>query len=741
MSCRWLLLALGTLLGFSVPLASAADKPRGPAVLAGSVPPDARLFLELADVHTFLKSRAGREFADLLAGLMPHPDTRPATQPASGWQRVLGEKLGLRNPKAARLLFTGRLALAADGWNQIGDAILLAEPPDPAALETELQAHRIPETANAKVRRYRLEGDHELSCDGRTVVVGRRTNAAGLFLRTFALWTNDRRVTLANVVDFRERITALPTDSQIVFYSGQGTAVPATRPGANVSFFWPEVRSLAVGVVMNGHAVTVETSAKLAAESPPKDADPPIHALLHVPASTLVAWTRPIRYAEEFRRIDASYPDGAIRFYLDVLQTGLPPGTLESRLLNHLVGDSILMVGLHAWKASPGGSPEPSLLLPVAALAVETDDPDAVSGVLAHIEQNLLRLLNLQPPKSGPLTISETPLAPSGPAIRSLPLGQFFSIYTECEFLSSLEISWTVADRWLVIATHPEMVRQIVEVRRGAGQPVPVDGFHQALARVKTTRGIPQMALIARPGAAAKMIDSWEVFIKAHHPEMLKPDWWQRLRRRQLANGVQLGIVPRPTTQPGVLVGRTLPGWPAYERLRPDDQILAVDGREVDARRPLASLRELMANRQKADAVTLRIRRSGQEITVQVPMLTGLVDPPPIQPFELLANLADLLRVFSSASYIAWQPAKDLVSARLELELSGPASKPAVPHLAIMTTGPTTAPATAPAPTTAPARATAPATAPAPAPASAPANPPAPATTAPATQPAGKSAP
>lgn len=678
MSRSGVLTVLAALWGALLPATGWAQKPRGPVTLARSVPADARLFLELRDLQSFLNTRSGREFTELLAGLIPSPTTRPATQPALTWQQVLGEKLGLPNAKAAELLFTGRLALAADAWRSIDDAVLLSQPVDPAALESQLQALRIPAPPQAKVRRYQLASGHELACDGRTVVTGRFGGPTRLYVRTVALWLNDRPVSLFDLADYRERITALPVESHIVFYTGPGGVPPSTMPSGDLSMLWPDIHSAAVGVVMNGTAVTVETSAKLARDTAPaRPSDPPIDSLLRVPDSTLVAWTSPIRYADDFKRIEAASPEGMIRFYLDVFQAGLPAGTLESSLLRHLVGDTILMIGQEPMPVQPGDPPSEPLLLPVMAMAVETDDPDAVSAVLPHMAGNLLRLLNLQPLPGGPLTVRETPLEPGGPVIRSVSLGRFFAPYTACEFLRSLDISWVVADRWLVVATHSETVRQIVEVRRGGGRPMAATGIQQALARVRGKKGTPQITLIARPEAAGNMIVSWIRYIDRHHHDMLAPDWWERLRRRQLAEGVQLGIVPRTTTQPGVLVDRTLPGWPAHNRLKAGDRILSVDGRAVDQKRPGLSLRELMANRQKPDNVMLKVARAGQETVVSVPMPAGLISGPPIQPFAVLADLADLLRVFSSASFVSWQPARDLVNARLELELADPTTMPA----------------------------------------------------------------
>ncbi|MEP0844514.1 MAG: hypothetical protein HRF43_17590, partial [Phycisphaerae bacterium] len=717
--------------GSFIPSSAPAGAPLPPVGLAKSVPPEVRLYLELTDVQAFLETGAGKELAELLEGLVPPTATRaasrpsasqaaltpPATQaaatrpaaapagsqpttgpPASGpatsaasaaasppvasrptppprlapWQQALGHKLGLRSERAAQLLFTGRLAIAADGWRSLDDAVLLTQPIDPAALEQELQALRIPSPADARVRRYGLDDHHELACDGQTAVIGRRTDPHGVYQRTVTLWAIGRRVSLADQPDFRDRIAALPGEAQIVFYTGTTLLPPlpsaASMPAEPLGLMIPEVRTAAVGAIINGNGVTVEVSARLTGDPRPQNpADPPIDSLLRLPGSTLAAWTRPIRYLEEFRRLVANYPDGSLRFYLEVIQTGLPAGALEKDLLAHLVGDTIVLISRQPLSA-PAGAPGPALLLPVAALTVETDDPEAVGRVLAQMADNVLKLVNLSPPPSGPLALRTVEMGPGWPAIHVLPLGRFFETYTACELLRSLEISWTLADRWLVVATHPETVRQIAQARRGQGEPLPVGGLPAALTRVRSKHGTPQMVLVARPRAGADMIQSWLDYIAVHHPDMLAADWWQQLRRRQLAGSVQLGIVPRPTTQPGVWVDRTLEGWPAHRRLLPGDQVLSVDNQNVDPARPLPSLRELMASRAHSGRVELRIVRSGREMSVTVPMGNGSADEPPIRPLELLADFADVLRAFSSASFVTWEPAPGMVNARLELE-------------------------------------------------------------------------
>jgi hypothetical protein len=234
-------------------------------------------------------------------------------------------------------------------------------------------------------------------------------------------------------------------------------------------------------------------------------------------------------------------------------------------------------------------------------------------------------------------------------------------------------------------------VRQIVAVRRGTAAPATVGGAQRALTLVKDRQGNAQMALIARPDAAAAMIDSWMAYVRNHHPEMLQPGYWERLRRQRLASSVQLGIVPKATTQPGVEVDHTLPGWPAHGVLRANDRIVGVDGHRMDAANALNSLRELRAARDKPDRAMLQVVRGNQQMNLPIQKLVTPLDVQPIQPLTLLSNMADLLRVFSSASYVTWQPSGERVSARLELELA-----PGVPGTGtpkIMVIAPATSPA------------------------------------------------
>jgi len=652
------------------PWAACGGPPPEP-VLARSVPAEAKLFLELGDLEDLLNSPLGSTMAGMLSGLVP-AYTRPAGE-ESGWRQWFAEAVGLPGAKAPDLLLSGRLALAAEGWSGLGDAVLLAEPDDSAALERELESALKPPDADQKVRRYRLSSNHELACDGRTAVVGLPASWSGLYDRTVGLLGSEHGVSLADLAEFRARTSALPAGCQLVLYGGTNrrTGSAGLVTGSWWPAAWPQLESAAVGVAVTSTGVTVETNGRLIqGGSNAGTGDPPVHVLSRLPASTVVGWTHSISYVQEFQRLEAAYPEGILRFYIDVLRSGLAPGVLEERLLSHLVGDSIFMIGQARTRPAISDDPDGRLRLPSCALAVETDDPYAVELMMQHLAGNLLRLLSFSPGPEGEARIENEALGDGG-TIHSIPLGRLFSSRTGGALLRSLAISWAVADRWLVVGTDSGTVREIIQARRGRGAVMPAGVIQEAMRQVRLSRGSAEIVLVAQPRLGAQMIDSWMAYVSRHHPEMLESEWWWRLRQKQHARTVQLGILPARVSPGQVEVSRTFLNWPAHGRLQAGDRILAVDGQMLDKtpskQQTLRSLREKVAMRRDPQHVTLLVMRDGRQMEIAIAMPAAALGADRLQPVQLLGKVADLLRLFTSASYAAWREPPDVVKARLEL--------------------------------------------------------------------------
>ncbi|NLE60562.1 MAG: hypothetical protein GX616_19625 [Planctomycetes bacterium] len=732
--------------------ATTAAEPAPPALLARSVPADARLYLEFHTLNSFVGTPFDLMMSRMVGGLMTPgrdsgsqpTDTQAAAQP-TGWRAWFAETMGLKDSRAADLLFSGPIAFAAEGWSGLGDAVLLAQPKDVPGFEAVMASQRGP--FSRKVRRYRLSQDHELACDGRVVVLGRSGASINLYQRTAALLESGGGATLGDdIAEFRERMAGLPAGAQVIFYAG------STARAAEARFIlgqwwpadWVRLRSVAIGISVSPVGLMLDVDGRPEPDSatPPS---PPLatDALSRLPASVVVAWTQPVDFVEHFRRFQVDDPTGI----LQVLLADMPGRSVEWQLLDRL-GDSAVFVlagrpmspsaaqpsdtqtasGVPATTVSgaqsatapasvpsetttsapastatqpataavqasmtqprpssatapatePGGPPaspaakqppahDPALILPVLAMLVETDDPHAVETALERITVNLQYLVASRSPgdASGVVRrVSEH----GGGQIVSVSLRRLFESHTECPFLVNLELSWIIWDRWLIVGTNADVVREIVAARRGNSELLSPELMPHLAAEVSKAGTVGQMLLVGRPRNLADMLDSWIAYVSAHHPQMLQAEWWRDLERRQRSTGVQLGVVPTArVVGSGVEVGQTLYGYPAYGVLLPGDVILRVDGHSLNADDPARTLRQLLSVAGESGKVTLGILRAGREenVTITMPVATDSVQP--VQPISLLRQIAGFLRPFPTAGYAVWRPSPEQLKAHLEL--------------------------------------------------------------------------
>lgn len=708
-----------------LPTADGAESP-GPAVLARAIPADARLFLEFRGFDSLSGTPFDPMLARMLGGVLTA--TRPATGPGDatqppgqpgGWRLWFARTVGLTNPKAVDLLFTGPVAFAAEGWSGLGDAILLVEPKDAAAFEAAIGAQ--PASASRRVRRYRLTHEHELACNGRNVVLGRAGNTPNLYFRTVALWESEGGATLGEIAEFRERTAGLPAGMQVLFYAG--TRARPGEPPPILGQWWPagwsDLRSLAIGAGISAAGLSVDVNGRLDSQSKP-GATPPlaVEALSRLPASVVAAWTQPLDFVDTMRRLIAADADGTVRSLL----AEVPGGGVDWQLLGHFVGSAVFVVAAapgpaevtqsaEAPAAGPPGTraastaaaattpassaPVPpstspvvagappdtrpaagsGLVLPAMAMLVETDDPHAVEAALERLTANLQHIVAARSRGEAGPPVRRIPESGGGQVV-SVSLGKLFASRTECPFLAALEFSWIVWDRWLIVGTSTRVVRQIVAARRGEGPLLPTALLSQQAADVSRTGATGQMLLVAQPGALAAMLDSWVEYVSRRYPQMLQPEWWRQLERRQRSMRVQLGVVPTARSTPAAVeVGQTLPNYPAFGVLQPGDLILGVNGRPLSADEPLHSLRQMLAIAGESGQVTLRISRGGREQDVAVAMPHADDGAQGVEPIKLIRQAAGFLRPFPTAVYAVWQPAPDLLRCRLELRL-GPATRP-----------------------------------------------------------------
>ncbi len=663
-------------------LAMAADAPDASlraGALAAGVPVDARLFLEVRDAAGLSHTPAGEALGEVLAWLMAQVKSDKKGQVAGdkGWRQLFAGALGLKDDRVVELLLSGRIAVAADRWEDLSAAILLAEPADVALLEQILAPSRVATRQGERVRRYRLGRNQELVCDDRIVVVGRFKGEHDLYPRTLKLLESDRGVCLADLAEFRERANEVPPGARAFLYIGSNlrSGAVAEASAAGWSLLGPQLKATAMSVQLSARGLVMETTGRRVTPltSMPAAHEPPVDMMLFLPSSAVAAWTYPVDYAGELRHLRSARPQGAVSFYLQVLELGMQPNVIETGLVSHLKGDTVFMIGRLPVQPRGAARDQDTILMPTFALLVGVDDTEIVDGTLEEMAANLLRLANLPAGPNSRVAIHSETLSAADEAtiIRSIPLVNLLPAGTVRDLLESVELSWTVADQKLVVATHRETVRQIVRAFRGETPLMPADAIQQAMRRERSPRRVPEMVFVAQPGAVAEMIDSWLGYVERSHPEMLEPQWWRQMRRQYGGSQVQLGIRPATGTAAGVvLVSQTIPKFPAHGRLMPGDEIIAIDGRPLAPERPMQSLRDGIITRANDDRLRLTIKRRGREMVVDIPMPVSNSPADQVHPLDLLRQFSKLSKRFALASYVTWQPSREHVQTRLELRLA-----------------------------------------------------------------------
>jgi hypothetical protein len=461
-------------------------------------------------------------------------------------------------------------------------------------------------------------------------------------------------------------------NTQIVFYASHPAGEEESEESTTTWWLdaWPGFESAALAFSVEAEGLVVSFDGQLTSPAAPRgDTELPLHGFLALPVTTIAAWNQQIDYQARFLELLHSRQPSVIGLFARSLLRHIPTEVIQHNLLNHLQGDTIVITSVLGSPSTQASATQSGLRLPAIALAVETDAPHIAENALLHVSNSLLEYLNNQDHDEGqPIDLEQEMFTDNLGRLNWLPLTKLTPLAEETPLADWLEFSWTVVDRWVIVASHHQLIRDIVRARQGSMDLISTQALFAAILQVQRTGGPPRTVFVAQPHHLTAAIHSWVDYIAEHHAEMADPIWWDTLRQQRRASTVQLGIVPG-TASRGVRVTQILPNYPADQHLLPGDVITAVDGETLDPIDPELALRLLIAARKKTDLIVLTVVREKRELEIEIAMPEISAPAEEALPVDMLRRLAGVLGAIESFSYVSWYPKPDLLHAQLDLRI------------------------------------------------------------------------
>lgn len=657
-----------------------ATAPRADNSLARCVPDDVRLYMELRDLGGILNTPGGAALARFFrqaTSSAPAATSQPASQPATqrGWRNLIAEAIGLAPDQADTLLFSGRLAIAADGWSGLGDAVLVAEPKDMRAFEAGLADRRIGPVDEPPPRRYAMDNGHELACDDRNLVLGRRDMRSGLYGRCLNVIAGQRPGRAAErLVDenpFKDHFESLPQDAHVFFYVA---AAGAEQPGAFpvpawFPVIWPPVDTAGITVKFTPSAIVIDVHSRLAERPEVPRWDPaPNQRFLSLPSNTLLAWTQQIDYSDVFARATSGQGQALAQAWASLLLAGAPPEAVKRDFVDRLIGQTIIVVGS---TAPQQGATQPSgrkMSWPAIACCVQTDSPIQVENLLSRLSTKASAQASTSSQSASASQPAETLARDDLPQVHQITLGRIVTGLPVPLLSALLQPSWAMDEEWLVLGSHPDLVRAIM-VAAHAPATQPSGELPDRLERLATAGAIPKTILTGKPTAMGRLLSDCLEAVLKQYPIISDAEWWDKLRRQQQRDKMQLGILAHEEPS-GLRVEKIVPNYPADQKLRPGDLLVAVDGHRLPKARPAEVMRDLITQRVRRDGIRITVIREGTEQDIDLILQAAGPDLPLVPSLALVHQLLDLMSRADELHLVTWEGRFRRLDAQMTIRLS-----------------------------------------------------------------------
>ncbi len=624
--------------------------------LADAVPAGVGFFIELDRLAPDKDSERAVTANRLYELLIGSHDDRFGV--STDWRRIISG-LGIKPGKAAKALFSHRIAVAAPSWRRLAEGIVLVRlrgdddlirdtfPPDSMDVIDGAKGTIV----------YRTRTVLSAALDGKTLILSQRRTRDSLYHRAVQLMKDDTHPSLADNPRFEQSLRAAGGDPDGWVYLDASEHETSAHAIFNLR---PSPVAVAVNLGANGVKFSVQASVK-----PPVDTrarrSVTLDRVKPLPQTTVAAWATNIDIRKAYRALVARSAEGDAPGWVAHLADVYDVETIADSLFDDL-GPGALVV----WDQHLGDGPD----TPQIALIFESDDSTACADVCADIIQAIVDWTDLKKPA----------------AERELRLSRTEYLGTPIH-----EIVWTAhADRdkgvgetsiidhptfaaiegAFVLATGPDQIRNIIDARLGLA---PKLGDLAAIKSFNTGDDRTLTAAICQPALAAQVVDGWlsdpDRTLRRWVDSLLSPDHGAATRAPTRA---RLGIGVQPDGRPGgVTVARVNPGGRADGHLQLHDRILGVNDTLLSLSDPAGDLRKRVATAPPGGHWVFRIQRGDEVLNAVVPSAPPRrVAQAVTDPAGALRQLQSLFELVDFASVRVTQPAPDKINARVALRFA-----------------------------------------------------------------------
>ena len=630
-------------------MAARADEP-----LSRSVPADVGLFVELRQADDLLLPLVEPQLWLTLAELAGQPAALKETEQ---WHRRVEQTVRMSPSEAIRTLFAQRVAFVAEDVRNTQDAVILCRPiGDKRQLLRRWQAQPLPTSGRAAI--YRLPNHVGLALQDDLLVFGDQTTR-GMFDQVVAQLEAPTAPALAADAVYQRLLASVPANPDGVAFARLRHAAPASAPTATHPVRPPlpdlppllrDSSNVLLALHREGSLLHISAVGDAPGTSPARET--PISDLIaNLPRQTLLAWAGHLDYAR-LAQVAAALPERSV-FRL-AYQVQANAGTIQ-RITAALNSATCVAVGT----VMPENRELPAPPVPAIAVLVATRDPQSAAvewGNMFHATVGLYRLLSLKLGSPPPLQDIDAVTIADVDA-EQLDLSAVLGDHPEQSMLGELHLAWALDGDVLIVASHSDWLRQILEARHGAAPRLAsIIGLSRHPAAQQ-----PETAFIAQAGSLADLGSFWLRYFEKFAPQVLKEDWWRNYQPG--GNKVRLGAqVTADNEGHRLRVKSVTPNTPAYGILKPNDEIVGCNRRRFATSQPVEEIQRGIDTRPNARWIDLMVERD-RDVRVKRIAL------PFVDPIQILQRVTAVGRLVQRLVYLDDAPDAAGTRGYLTLEL------------------------------------------------------------------------